>query len=156
MNRRRNRCHSLLAAALLAALSWGEAESVFAQERAPIAKGETPVFVTLATTDLTLLRQTRDAAGWADWFEEIESHDGVSLVQMQEKQLQALAQTMHRRRHRCGGFLTFDSLGAALDHLYIKRAADPEAIFVTYTIASAASVPCFGCSHRSPSLATSE
>ena len=110
------------------------ASSLVAQERAPAYAGETPLWITLATEDLALLRQTQDAAGWATWLDELESHDGVSLIPIQESQLLELSQIMHRRFRRCGGFLAFDQLSGALDHLYVKRAADPEAVFVTYTI----------------------
>jgi leucyl aminopeptidase len=136
MNRRRD-CR-LVAAVLAATLGWSAAPGVFAQERAPSAKAETPVWITLATSDLVQLRQTKDAAGWADWFEQVEAHDGISLVQIKEGQLEPLAQAMHRRFHRCGGFLAFDNIAGALEHLYVQRPADPDALFVTYTIDNAA------------------
>jgi len=129
-------CRPLFAATLALALvlpAQAAPERVFASP-----SDDTPVFITLATKDLIELRQTRDEVGWADWFEEIEAHDGVSLVQVRESQIEPLAKIMHRRYHRCGGFLAFDSLPAALDHLYVKQAADPDALFVAYTIDNAA------------------
>ncbi len=123
-----------VAGTLLAALTCAPA---FAQERAPAYDGNTPVWVTIATHDLVQLRQTRDEAGFVDWMEEVEAHDGISLVPMKEAQLHELAKTFHRRNHRCGGFFTFDTLAGALDHMYVKRAADPDLLAVTYSIDNA-------------------
>ena len=148
MNRRRNFARPFFTAALastvLGAFAWAPAGAHellgSPTETAPAAvnsaddKDETLLWITMATEDLTQLRQTRDLVGWSDWFEELESHDGVSLIQVRESQIKPLSQTMHRRFHRCGGFIAHDSLAKGLDHLYVKRAADPEAVFVTYSI----------------------
>jgi Zn-dependent M28 family amino/carboxypeptidase len=91
-------------------------------------------WITVAKADLDSLKSKRATEVLKDGLQEFETHDGVTLLRVREQEVAELSRIMHREYHRCGGFIFHETMAEALDHLYVRRAADPQQLFVTYTI----------------------
>ncbi len=128
--RRRGRARSLATLALCAAFTWAALPSL---AQGPAGEESQEVWITLSSGDLEALRQSRDGDAWGEWFQEYESHAGVSVALVRGDQVDDLARVMHTRFHRCGGFIAHASREAALDALYFDASLS-EAPLVTYTI----------------------
>ncbi len=129
-----DRLRRTAALALCAALALGP-QSVLAQGLAGDDSQE--VWITLSTRAVEELRQSREGDAWAEWFQEYESHAGVSLALVRESQIHELSRAMHARFHQCGGFIAHASREDALEALYFDQSL-VTAPLVDYTLDNAA------------------
>jgi leucyl aminopeptidase len=102
-----------------------------------VGPAEPEVWITLSTQALEKLRESRGDDTWGEWFQEYESHRGISVALVREDQIHSLARVMHARFHQCGGFVAHPSREAALDALYFD-ASLASAPLVSYTLDNAA------------------